>query len=296
MRRRSRRPHSRRTMAARWPTSGRSKPGDDKKDLWCGVEPASLFRSRDGGDSWEMVAGHQQPRARAQVAARQRRAVHAHHPSRRQARAPGHLHRRPLPERGRRRDLPGVEQGRRRRLRARSVSRVRPVRPQDRAPPRCARPALHAEPRRLGRLDRSRRPAARHRRPAQRRPRPHLAIDRQGAAFRFRLPHRRPSARRRHGLRGAARAYDADLPGGAPAVWRSENGGDSWSGSPAGCRRRRATSRSCATRWTSTSSRSPALYFGTTTGQLWIGRDGGEDWECLFDALPPIHCVKVAVV
>src|SRR5438046_380561 len=31
--------------------------GGDKKDLWCGVEPASLFRSRDGGESWEMVAG-----------------------------------------------------------------------------------------------------------------------------------------------------------------------------------------------------------------------------------------------
>ena len=42
--------------------------------------------------------------------------------------------------------------------------------------------------------------------------------------------------------------------------------------------------------------RSPALYFGTTTGQLWIGRDGGEEWSCLFDSLPPIHCVKVAVV
>jgi len=41
---------------------------------------------------------------------------------------------------------------------------------------------------------------------------------------------------------------------------------------------------------------SPALYFGTTTGQLWIGREGGEKWECLFDALPPINCVKVAVV
>ena len=40
--------------------------------------------------------------------------------------------------------------------------------------------------------------------------------------------------------------------------------------------------------------RSPALYFGTTTGQLWIGRDGGEAWECLFDSLPPINCVKVA--
>src|SRR2546428_2667753 len=31
--------------------------GDGKKELWCGVEPASLFRSRDGGDSWDMVAG-----------------------------------------------------------------------------------------------------------------------------------------------------------------------------------------------------------------------------------------------
>ena len=41
---------------------------------------------------------------------------------------------------------------------------------------------------------------------------------------------------------------------------------------------------------------SPALYFGTTTGQLWIGRDGGERWERLFDALPPIHCVKAAVI
>ncbi len=39
---------------------------------------------------------------------------------------------------------------------------------------------------------------------------------------------------------------------------------------------------------------SPARYFGTTTGQLWMGREGGEKWECLFDALPPIHCVKVA--
>src|SRR6267143_2478609 len=30
-------------------------PGDNKNDLWCGVEPASLFRSEDGGDSWQIV-------------------------------------------------------------------------------------------------------------------------------------------------------------------------------------------------------------------------------------------------
>src|SRR5215470_14412524 len=31
--------------------------GSGKKELWAGVEPASLFRSEDGGDSWEMVRG-----------------------------------------------------------------------------------------------------------------------------------------------------------------------------------------------------------------------------------------------
>src|SRR5690349_10956462 len=33
------------------------EPGDGKKELWCGVEPASLFRSHDAGDSWELVPG-----------------------------------------------------------------------------------------------------------------------------------------------------------------------------------------------------------------------------------------------
>lgn len=41
---------------------------------------------------------------------------------------------------------------------------------------------------------------------------------------------------------------------------------------------------------------SPALYLGTTTGQLWMGSDGGEEWTRLFDSLPPIHCVKAAVI
>ena len=42
--------------------------------------------------------------------------------------------------------------------------------------------------------------------------------------------------------------------------------------------------------------KTPALYFGTTTGQIWMGRDGGEEWTCLFDSLPPVHSVKVAVI
>jgi len=31
------------------------EPGDGKKELWCGVEPAALFHSADQGNSWEMV-------------------------------------------------------------------------------------------------------------------------------------------------------------------------------------------------------------------------------------------------
>ena len=30
--------------------------GDGRKEVWCGVEPAALFKSGDGGDTWEMDA------------------------------------------------------------------------------------------------------------------------------------------------------------------------------------------------------------------------------------------------
>src|SRR5262245_47888893 len=33
------------------------EPGAGKKDLLAGVEPASLFRSEDGGETWTMVEG-----------------------------------------------------------------------------------------------------------------------------------------------------------------------------------------------------------------------------------------------
>ena len=85
-------------------------------------------------------------------------------------------------------------------------------------------------------------------------------------------------------------------PGGAPAVWRSENGGDSWSRLAHGLPRRESYFTVQRDAMDVDTLPAPALWFGTTTGQLWIGRDGGEDWECVFDSLPPIHCVKVAVV
>ena len=85
-------------------------------------------------------------------------------------------------------------------------------------------------------------------------------------------------------------------PGGQPAVWRSENGGSSWKKLTKGLPRRESYFTVLRDGMDVDETKSPALYFGTTTGQLWIGRDGGEEWECLFDALPPIACVKAAVV
>jgi len=85
-------------------------------------------------------------------------------------------------------------------------------------------------------------------------------------------------------------------PGSAPGVWRSENGGDSWQKLARGLPKKESYFTVLRDAVDIDETSSPALYFGTTTGQLWIGRDGGERWERLFDALPPIHCVKVAVV
>ena len=85
-------------------------------------------------------------------------------------------------------------------------------------------------------------------------------------------------------------------PGGAPAIWRSQNGGDSWSRLSHGLPRKQSYFTVQRDAMTIDRLRTPALYFGTTTGQLWIGREGGESFECLFDSLPPIHNVKVGVV
>ena len=85
-------------------------------------------------------------------------------------------------------------------------------------------------------------------------------------------------------------------PGGTPAVWRSEDGGGSWKRLTRGLPKKESFFTVQRDAMDIDELKSPALYFGTTTGQLWIGRDGGEEWNCLFGSLPPIHCVKVATV
>ena len=85
-------------------------------------------------------------------------------------------------------------------------------------------------------------------------------------------------------------------PGAQPAVWRSENGGAGWKKLTKGLPSKDSYFTILRDAMDLDETKSPALYFGTTTGQLWMGRDGGEKFERLFEALPPVHVVKAAVV
>jgi photosystem II stability/assembly factor-like uncharacterized protein len=84
-------------------------------------------------------------------------------------------------------------------------------------------------------------------------------------------------------------------PEGKPAVWRSENGGEQWQRLAKGLPEKESYYTVLRDAMDIDDTSSPALYFGTTTGQLWMGRDGGEAWVPILDSLPPIYCVKATV-
>ncbi len=81
-----------------------------------------------------------------------------------------------------------------------------------------------------------------------------------------------------------------------PAVWRSDSGGNKWHRLTKGLPKKEAWFTVLRDGMDIDDGRRPSVWFGTTTGQLWRGRDGGEDFECVADSLPPIYCVKAAVV
>jgi hypothetical protein len=85
-------------------------------------------------------------------------------------------------------------------------------------------------------------------------------------------------------------------PGGTPAIWRSDNGGGKWQKLTKGLPKKEAWFTVLRDGMDLDDGRRPSVWFGTTTGQLWRGRDGGESFECVASTLPPIHCVKTAVV
>ena len=79
------------------------------------------------------------------------------------------------------------------------------------------------------------------------------------------------------------------------SVWRSRNGGESWERINAGLP---ANAHVVVLREAMVADNlEPAgIYAGTDTGQLFYSRDDGDSWEILADYLPPIQSLEVAVV
>jgi hypothetical protein len=265
------------------------EPGDKKKELWCGVEPASLFRSEDGGDSWEMVAGISN---------------HAH--ARKWFPGNGGLCMHTIVRQGKRVHL-GISTGghylsedggnsfaaANKGVGAGFVPDPYPEFGQ------CVHKiAAHKDV--PGRLYMQNHGGWEER--------PGIGVlrsDDHGHTWRS-IAKGLPSD---FGFPIVVHPHDPDTvyvmphegptrtcPDGAPAVWRSESGGDSWTRLAKGFPKKETYFTVQRDALDIDELTSPALYFGTTTGQLWLGRDGGEQWSCLFSALPPIHCVKVGVV
>ena len=272
------------------------EPGRGRKELWCGVEPASLFRSEDRGDSWELVPG-----------------ISNHEHARQWQPGAGGLCLHTILRDGDRVHL-GISTGghylsedggvtfeaSNEGVGAGFVPDPFPVFGQ------CVHKiARHADA--PGRLYMQNHGGwAEWAGPGG--PRPDIGVlrsDDHGRTWRS-IAKGLPSD---FGFPIVVHPHDPDTvyvvplevmtrtcPGGAPAVWRSENGGASWRRLARGLPKKESFFTVQRDALAVDELRSPALYLGTTTGQLWIGRDEGEEWDCLFGALPPIHCVKVAVV
>jgi hypothetical protein len=83
-------------------------------------------------------------------------------------------------------------------------------------------------------------------------------------------------------------------PGGRPAVYRSRDAGKTWKRQDQGLPKSQAW-------WTvkrqamTIDARDPAgIYFGTTSGEVWASRDEGRSFRCVARHLPHIYAVEVA--
>jgi photosystem II stability/assembly factor-like uncharacterized protein len=270
--------------------------GNGKKDLWCGVEPASLFRSSDGGDSWEMVEG-----------------ISNHEHARKWHPGNGGLCMHTIIRDGNRVHL-GISTGGHYlsedggatfKASNRGIGAGFSPDPYPEFGQCVHKIARHKDA--PGRLYMQNHGGwAEWDGPGGRRPDIGvLRSDDYGKTWRS-IAKGLPSD---FGFPIVVHPHDADTvyvlplvpatrtcPDGAPAVWRSENGGASWRRLAKGFPKKRTYFTVLRDAMDIDELASPALYFGTTTGQIWMGRDGGEEWSCLFDSLPPVHCVKVAVV
>jgi hypothetical protein len=85
-------------------------------------------------------------------------------------------------------------------------------------------------------------------------------------------------------------------PGGVPAVYGTRNGGKTWQKLANGLPKNNAW-LTVKRQAMSADDRTPAgIYFGTTGGEVWGSRDEGKKWSCLARHLPHIYSVETAIL
>lgn len=83
---------------------------------------------------------------------------------------------------------------------------------------------------------------------------------------------------------------------GALAIWRTRDGGNSWEPLRCGLPQQGAYLSMYRAAMTTDREDDPGIYAGTSTGQIFASRDGGEHWEMIADYLPPILSLETSVV
>jgi hypothetical protein len=85
-------------------------------------------------------------------------------------------------------------------------------------------------------------------------------------------------------------------PDGQARVYRTRDAGASWAALTDGLPERDAWLTVLRDGFATDGLDPAGLYFGTRTGQLYASADEGERWQSLAEWLPPVVCVKAAVV
>ena len=85
-------------------------------------------------------------------------------------------------------------------------------------------------------------------------------------------------------------------PGGKPSVYVTQNGGKRWQRLDTGLPASQAWWTVKRQAMTADTQNPVGLYFGTTSGELWMSRDEGQRWACIARHLPEIYAVEAAAV
>ena len=85
-------------------------------------------------------------------------------------------------------------------------------------------------------------------------------------------------------------------PNGQPKVWRSRDGGASWEPLNRGLPESDGYFTVLREAFCADTLDPAGIYFGTRGGQVYASNDEGESWRMLAEFLPPVLCVKAAVI